>query len=837
MNRIKVHRGLIEVAELPLNSSVFDKYLMGRHELAFNFTSPVKLDLRVGDTIEYKGELMTINKEPDITINHLFGYSVSFQGHRHTLERFILKDEGSLVFDYTGQLDDFMFMFLESVNSVDSGWTLGEIEAETELTTISFNKSDSLSALSDIAQAFGCEWQIIGKEISVVKSVGNATTLEFSYGKGNGLYSLSQLRNDQSKIVTRAYAVGGVNNLPAGYAHKQLTLDGFIEDATAVELYGIREGVFEDEDIFPNRTSTATAVAKLSDKSYSITDSTIYFDLNCQRIDGQEAYIVFKSGMLNGQQFKITQYNNATKTIRYEANEDSNGNLIPYSATVAEVGDSYTLIGIRMPSTYVDAAYASLGIKRAEYLNENKHPKVRYELDVDILHLKRLGVEPQEGDLIRLIDDRFNIDVEVRITSISYPGQYDPTQTDNLLTNDIKFKCDLSNDIHYYRVQRIEKEIKAVKNISVSTSTALTEFNRVQSVALSQFKNMVFDPDGNASQVLIDALGAIFGADSQNFDLQGIVFNFNVEGGKVSATAGQLVHHSYSISLGNTWAIPAFESVALDPLKSYYLSAKCSTTALTGEWVLSETPIGTNDETGFYHFNLGVISSEINGERFASITKGYTLITGGQILTERLIAQYLRLPYMTIGHQGENVQRFYYDLAQTKTAVAFGVVNGKPQLVWYDESGVEIWNASKQGIVYVTATPESITQVGMRMLTSIDTQDEEVDPVILHGQIMLNATRVNEYQAYIGNETVYFEYDAGANDNTTANAIYEGYHTMNEKTSPFIPNGMYVFTGISPNYDLILENPDTHELTAHVYRIWQGKVLGSPIEIDFTLPV
>src|SRR5690606_5949337 len=145
-------------------------------------------------------------------------------------------------------------MYIDSVNSVDSGWTLGDIEAETPLTTISFDKSDSLSALSDIAQAFGCEWQIIGKEISVVKSVGNATTLEFSYGKGNGLYSLSQLRNDQSKIVTRAYAVGGVNNLPAGYAHKQLTLDGFIEDATAVELYGIREGVFESEEIFPNRT-------------------------------------------------------------------------------------------------------------------------------------------------------------------------------------------------------------------------------------------------------------------------------------------------------------------------------------------------------------------------------------------------------------------------------------------------------------------------------------------------------------------------------------------------------------------------------------------------------
>src|SRR5690606_37158872 len=138
----------------------------------------------------------------------------------------------------------------------------------------------------------------------------------------------------------------------------------------------------------------------------------------------------------------------------------------------------YTLVGIRMPSSYVEDALEELEEKREEYLNENKHPKVRYELEVDILHLKRLGVEPQEGDIIKLIDERFNIDVDVRITSINYPGHYNPTDADCFLTNDMKSSCELSNDINYYRVQRLENEIKETKKVVTQVSRTSWENDR-----------------------------------------------------------------------------------------------------------------------------------------------------------------------------------------------------------------------------------------------------------------------------------------------------------------------------------------------------------------------
>src|SRR5690606_17332877 len=161
-------------------------------------------------TLTYKGELMTINREPKRTkvSSMLYETEVTFEGHRHTLSRFLLKDEGAISFDYFGSLEDFMFMFLESINSDDSGWTLGDIDP-TEPVALSFDKEYCFSALNMIAQAFGFEWQIRGKVISVKKTVGVATSISLAYGKDNGLYNLSREAIEDGAIVNRAYGYGG----------------------------------------------------------------------------------------------------------------------------------------------------------------------------------------------------------------------------------------------------------------------------------------------------------------------------------------------------------------------------------------------------------------------------------------------------------------------------------------------------------------------------------------------------------------------------------------------------------------------------------------------------
>src|SRR5690606_36428216 len=115
-------------------------------------------------------------------------------------------------------------------------------------------------------------------------------------------------------------------------------LDGFVDDTEAITLYGVREGVISDETIFPTRTGSATGVSQINEATFVLEDTSIDFDLQGQRIDGTEAKIVFKTGSLNGQEFKILSYNHDRKEIRYEANKDSNGGLLPSGFIIAEVG-------------------------------------------------------------------------------------------------------------------------------------------------------------------------------------------------------------------------------------------------------------------------------------------------------------------------------------------------------------------------------------------------------------------------------------------------------------------------------------------------------------------
>ncbi|PVH27013.1 phage tail protein [Sphingobacterium corticibacter] len=650
---IQVYRRNVPTIELPLNAAIYTRKLMAEHELVFSFATPVNLDLRVGDTLNYKGELMTLNSDPERTLTHLKEYNLTFQGQRHTLERFILKDEGKATFDYFGELDVFMLMFLEYVNSVDAGWSIGELDA-TEPTSLRFDKVDCYSALNDIAQAFAYEWQIKGKVISIKKTIGTATTLSFSYGMGNGLYSLTRNLLENSRIITRAYAYGGTQNLPKDYPYQQLTVPDYLEDPALVERYGLREGYVEDLEIYPNRTSTATGVGQINEGTFELIDTALDFDLNGQRIAGEDAYIVFKSGILSGMQFKILSYSPSRKSIRYEANKETNGTLMPRSGLVAEIGDQYTLIGMRMPETYVTAAIAKLTEKRAEFFADNSVPRIAYDLDIDVLHLKRLAVEPREGDIINIKDDSEGIDEDVRVTSISYPAHFP-----DVLEQGMQFTCEVGNDITYTRVQKIEKDIKDTRNVVTQVSRDSWENDRRNILALNEFKTMVFDPDGNLENPLIQAIAGLFGTDSQYYDLVDVVMDINAGGdpNAFTMTGGRLVHKRYVIEgLGYIWQLAPFSATELDPLKAYYLSAKCSRTSLTGEWVLSEEQIATDGGTHWY-FNLGVLSSVLDGSRSFRPTKMFTMISGGNIETDTITAYFINVvrlfaQVITVGSEG-----------------------------------------------------------------------------------------------------------------------------------------------------------------------------------------
>lgn len=654
--KAQVKRNGIDTVKLPLNAATFSNKVMAEHGLSFSLGDVASLGLRVGDTLMYKGEEYTLNQVEDFKKMSRFvsGYDFVFEGSRHKLGYLFLDHLGARKFSFSGTAEEWLHLFVDCANSKSSGWSVGSFE-DLGRVTIEFDSTYILDALTMVAQAMKAEWGIKGKVISLKKTVGTPRALTFEYGKGKGLYSLTRKSLQDKKIVTRAYARGGDKNLPEG-VFGYFSIPGYIEKNTS--LYGIREGEFIDEEIYPKRTGTVTSVAQIDKQLFTVTDTALDFDLNGQRIEGETAYIVFKSGLLEGNQFEITSYNHTTKTIRFKANDEGNGILFPTETVHAEVGDKYTLIGIRMPQSYIDAAAAELTTKRQEYLDGNSIPRVVYELEVDYIQLKRWATELEAGDIIRLKDVDKGIDAEIRITELSYPAAYP-----DVIENGMSYNAVIGNEVSYTFIEKMQNDIKEQKEVVTQYNKQSWERDRRNVLALTEFKSGVFDPDGNLAEAIQQAIVGWYGTPSQYYDLDGVVMTVNAGGNPNSfgMSAGRLIHKSYEIvGLGNIWNLTAFSAINLEPLEKYYLSAKVSQTALTGEWVLSKDKKMTDSESGYWYFNFGILSSVIEGVRSFQATKGFTLISGGQIETDVITAYLI------------NVRRLF---AQVVTVGSNGFVN------------------------------------------------------------------------------------------------------------------------------------------------------------------
>lgn len=650
---VQVKRNGVDTIKLPLNAARYSNKVMAEHGLSFSLGNVAALGLRVGDTFTYKGEEYTLNQVEDFKKMSRFvsSFDFVFEGPRHTLTNLFLDHLGARKFSFSGTAEEWLHLFVDCANSKSSGWTVGEFE-DLGRVTVEFDSTYILDALTMVAQAMKAEWGIKGKVISLKKTVGTPRALTFEYGKNKGLYSLTRKSLQDKKIVTRAYARGGDKNLPEG-TFNYFTIPGYVEKNTV--LYGIREGEFIDEEIYPKRTGTVTSVAQIDKQLFTVTDSSIDFDLNGQRIDGETAYIVFKSGLLEGNQFEITSYNHGSKTIRFKANDEGNGNLFPTDTVHAEVGDKYTLIGIRMPQSYIDAAVAELTTKRQEYLDSNSVPRVVYELEVDFIHLARLNTNLDAGDIIRLKDAEKGIDAEIRITEVSYPAVYP-----DVIENGMSFDAVIGNEVTYTLFEKIQNDIKEQKEVVTQYNRQSWERDRRNVQALTEFRSKVFDPDGNLENAMQQAIAGWFGTESMYYDLDGVLMTTN-PGGDPNAfamSAGRLIHKVFKIEgLGNIWNLTAFSQSGLMPTQGYYLSAKCSKTALTGEWVLSTEQIPTEGIPGYWHFNFGYLSTVIEGVRSFHPTKGFTLISGGQIETDVITAYLINVnrlfaQVVTVGSEG-----------------------------------------------------------------------------------------------------------------------------------------------------------------------------------------
>lgn len=634
---LTIHRNsTTKVADINVGeTATFTSVLMGEHKITARCIHPTPIAVALGDYVEHNNEKYYLNLVPTVQKidNITYAYDFVFEAQIYSLFNKKMMDEGAMDFSYTGTAEEHLLLLLVNMNSIDAGWSIAEV-AETEVQTLTYVNENCRTALNTMAEAFGLEFRLVGKAIYLVNTIAVDTTLNFEYGKGKGLYTLTRQAVDDANVVTRVYGFGSTRNIDYDYrdGQKKLVFESrFLEANT--DIFGIKEGVYNDDDIYPHRQSTIEAVD--AEDSTKVIDTTIDFNINDYIIEGTTAEIHFLTGALAGYTFEISSYNPTTKEINFITFVESNGYELPNDVNFAEIDDEYTLLGIKMPQSYIDTAETELQAKTAEFLAENSYPVVTYLLEIDEKFIRDNNVELGVGQKVTVLDAALGIDTKIRVNRITYP-----------LVNPQNITAEISDFIVYtVQEQLIQTAVNTTKATELIDRTSI-ELNRRNTLNRRKLQNLIFDADGyfdtgNIKPLSIETAMLSVGAKSQNFGLSGVTIqpNYEADENAIQISNGALVHYEIEIDgLGYIWQIDPYTNLTLDPAKFYYVYARCSKVALIGTWVLSDVPMTAEVEIGFYHFNLGVLYAVADGRRDFDFTKGMTFITGDTITTGTIVS-------------------------------------------------------------------------------------------------------------------------------------------------------------------------------------------------------
>lgn len=460
--------------------TVYQGEFMGMDKVTAVFMLPPSVNILINDYIEYQGIRYTTKHATNMD-EDTGKCTAIFYGEVYDLYDVPMSHLGRTKFSYTGTPLDLLGLLIDCLNDwFGGGWSIGDVELIDEPITFVFDEVSCRVALSDIAERFKLEWYVKDKAFYMRSRVGVVRPVTLSYGKGMGLQLISREAVDQAfATVWRFY--GGNKNIPAGYRDgmDRITTGGTYE--TNVAIYGRKGGSVTFEDVYPRRTSEVETAPDMN----TVTDSTIDFDLNAAFITDGGAKIVFKTGELGGNEFVITSYDHATKTIRFGTNkEEDTGYQLPNDNRKAAVGDKYTLIGIEMPQSYVDAAEAEVQARGIAHALQNNHPPVKFPLVIDEKFIREMGLANtfRPGDSFHVFSASLGVDAPMRLQSITFP-----------LVNPCQLDGEISDILLYTVQERIRKDIrqnqKSVSNAQQSALYARQTADEIANAAiLHQFK-------------------------------------------------------------------------------------------------------------------------------------------------------------------------------------------------------------------------------------------------------------------------------------------------------------------------------------------------------------
>ena len=455
----------------PVNEGSKRKFTLQKEDyISLKFSLDTPILFKLGDNVELLDDVTSLFEVVDLQ-KPVYNNSTGGYDYELRLDAYYWKWKNK-IFKYTpevgGQeaswnltasLDSQLGVFLRNLKALGYTYRGKDFEfsidssVENKALLMSYDNTNMIDALSQMAETWDCEWWITNSIIHFGRcEFGDPIDFEL------GVNVEEMTRSDsQSTYATRIYAFGSTRNIPTNYrpVDESIVVNGVVQkrlmlpaDTPCIDAY---EGMSQEEaiedvvvfdDVYPRRVGTMsdittheyTDIVKEEGKpdvvtkwdAYRFKDSGITFS-EYYVLKGEMLKIKFESGSLNGMEFEVWfnpcdkeggetpipeknedgTWNSLAQVWEIKRNEDY-GRPIPDETLKPKAGDTYVLSGFDSTSavfsTMVSAAEQELKEKAEAYIAKSR-------IDPSTYFNKMLCDEKSSlleiGDRVNLINPAF----------------------------------------------------------------------------------------------------------------------------------------------------------------------------------------------------------------------------------------------------------------------------------------------------------------------------------------------------------------------------------------------------------------------------------------------
>ena len=689
--------------EAPITKNAVIKcVLMGDYYISLSFNAAQYIDFKRGYYILYNGKKYEIMSavRPQRVSSGGYKYEVRFDAQQeHLKRRCLFWLEGAIpeaTFHDTTTLDAYGQLIADNMNAFlgVQDWSFGDAPSYLDgvTKTITFDGSTCWDAINSIAEAFEVEWWI--EEDLRARTIyfgklekGDAEPFKI----GDAVTEIPSKRGEDTDYGTRFYVFGADKNLPKDYS--ATAQGGVTNHVSQIRLHlpedhpyidakpnlapaEVVEKVVIFEDVYPKNTDTITAIETIKreiiegeeNDAYVMTAANTPF-VPSDLMSGETLMCEFTSGSLRGRQFELALLDDNNDNINIEswkegdpfnkrfeliAETEDAGNtavIIPNEYLHPNVGDTFVLLGVKLPKERITEAENELLEKGQEHALKNSSDTDVYDCPTNPVYCHQNGKNFVLGQKVVMYDPRFeNGQRESRIQGFEKKlwNEYEATYTVGDNTSYTKLGAIQSG------IDDAKHEIVKVKeNTDRQIATTKRDIKDMQQTTSMLVESLLANFGDAVSPIVVKTMMTLVGDESLQFRFvnakvnpQTVThnFSFDPELKVFYSDAGIIQHMTLGINAISSsrltsdykfWDIAAFESDNLEDAEaSYYLYARVSKSDESGAFVLSEEPITMEQEEGYYHLLTGILNSENNKERSFVPLYGYTEILPGRVSSD-----------------------------------------------------------------------------------------------------------------------------------------------------------------------------------------------------------